>query len=148
MSKNITLTAVDEVHVRDSAKKTKTLQDQGFEEYKVDPIKIFERTGLLKNIPSDWIPEILLNTINSCKTPRTFQNINKNEKTIVLGFESKKDCNAFYGDPDKNDPGEFNNNLISNINNFIISKNEQPKKYNRIIVVENTIDKLQITIRF
>jgi len=146
MAKHTTITATDTVSVQD--KHTKTLQDQVFDQYKIDPMEVFKRTGILKNIPSEWIPDILLTTINNCKTPRTVQNINRNEKVIVLGFESEKDCKQFFGDPNKNDSGEFNNNLITTINTFITSKNEQPKKYNRIIVIENTIDNLQITIRY
>ena len=49
-------------------------------------------------------------------------------------------CEKFYQ--------EFNNNMNKTINTFLDSKKEDPKRYNRIIIVETSMDKSQITIRY
>lgn len=156
MSKNITVTNIDNLDLADkhnigiepTRKKVKMIHEQLFEQYGIDPQKIYERTGLLKTIPPDWIPEILLLNINSCKTPRNHQQVNKDDRVITIGFETDVLCKKFYGDPDNNVTGEFNINMLKSINNYLMSRNEEPKKYNRIIVTESSSDGLQVTIRY
>ncbi|MFA7506662.1 MAG: hypothetical protein WCZ11_00340 [Bacilli bacterium] len=153
MSKNITVVAEDNVNLKDRhnmqpKKKVKMLHEQLFEQYQIDPTEIFKRTGILKTIPPEWIPEILIMNINSCKTPRTFQNVNKTDRVITVGFENMDYCKKFYGDSDTDDPGEFNKNMINSINGFLSARNESPKQYNRIIVTESSSDGLQVTIRY
>ena len=121
-------------------KKVKMLHEQLYEQYGIDPNKIFERTGLLKTIPPEWIPEILILNINTCKIPKTYQNVNLNDKVITMGFENSEICEKFYQ--------EFNINMNKAINTFLTSKKEDPKRYNRIIVVETTVDNQQITFRY
>jgi len=156
MSKNITITSIDGVDMSDKSnltsdqprKKIKMLHEQLFEQYGIDPEKIYERTGLLKTIPHDWIPEILTLNINNCKTPRVYQNINLPDRVITIGFESIELCKKFYGDPDVNANGEFNVNMSKSINDYLTSKKEDPKKYNRIVVTESSSDGLQVTLRY
>ncbi|HQF37147.1 MAG TPA: hypothetical protein PLL26_05935 [Candidatus Dojkabacteria bacterium] len=149
MSKNITITSIDGVDMGDKhnmgsetppRKKIKMLHEQLFEQYGIDPNKVYERTGLLKTLLPDWIPDIIIGNINSCKTPRTYQNVNLNDRTISLGFENPETCENFYK--------EFNTNMSKSINNFLDAKKEDPRKYNRIIVVESSVDNIQITIRY
>lgn len=148
MSKNITVTSVDAVDMHDKSnvqsevprKKMKMLHEQIFEQYGIDPQKVYERTGLLKNIPPEWLPEILLLNMNSSKIPRTYQNVNLKDRAISLGFQTQEICENFFK--------EFNTNMPKAINSFITSKEEDPKKYNRIIVTETSVSDLQITIRY
>jgi len=149
MSKNITITSIDGVDMGDKhnmgsetppRKKIKMLHEQLFEQYGIDPNKVYERTGLLKTLPPDWIPDIITENINSCKTPRTYENSNFKDRVINLGFESSEACENFYR--------EFNTNMSKSVNNFLESKKEDPKRYNRIVVIESSIDKLQITLRY
>ena len=155
MVKNITVTSIDGVNISDksnmesnSGKKTKMFHEQAFEHYGVDPKKVFERTGLLKTIPLEWISEIIISNINNCKTPRSYQNINQEDRSITIGFETIDLCKKFYGDPYNNIPSEFNNNMIKSINDFLTHKSKDPKQYNRIIVIESVSDGLQVTIRY
>ena len=148
MAKNITVTNIDNINIADKSnmgsdqprKKVKMLHEQLYEQYGIDPNKIFERTGLLKTIPPEWIPEILILNINTCKIPKTYQNVNLNDKVITMGFENSEICEKFYQ--------EFNININKAINTFLTSKKEDPKRYNRIIVVETTVDNQQITFRY
>ena len=147
MAKNITITNVDNINVSDKSnmdlqprKRIKMIHEQVFEQYGIDPIKVFERTGLLKNIPVEWISEIVISNIQSCKTPRVYQNNQLKDKTTSLGFETPEACEAFYK--------EFNINMSKSINNYITSKNENPQKYNRIVVIESTVSNKQLTIRY
>lgn len=160
MSKNITITNVDGVDLADKhnmgsnqtqpRKKVKMLHEQLYEQYGIDPVKIYERTGMLKTIPHDWIPEILILNINNCKTPKTRLNVNQNERAIVVEFETAELCKKFYGDPDGVPPvqSEFNLNINKSINDYITSKKEDPKRYNRILVTESSSDGQQVVIRF
>ena len=156
MSKNITITNIDNLDLADKHNigteqpriKIKMIHEQLFEQYGIDPQKIYERTGLLKTIPPEWTPEILLFNINSCKTPRIHEQFNKSDKVITIGFETTELCKKFYGDPDNNITGEFNMNMLKSINNYLISIKEDPKKYNRIIITESSSDGLQVTIRY
>jgi hypothetical protein len=156
MAKNITVTSIDGLDITDkhnmgsdpTRKKVKMLHEQVFEQYGIDPKKVYERTGLLKTIPPEWIPEILLLNINNCKTPRIHQSINTNDRVVTVAFENIELCKAFYGDHDHNISGEFNTNMMKSINTFIESKKEDPKKYNRIIVTESSSDGQQVTIRY
>ena len=153
MLKNITVTNIDNVNIADKnnmqpRKKMKMIHEQLFEQYGIDPEKVFERTGLLKTLPREWIPEILTLNIKRCKTPKLHQNINMKDRVITVGFETEKHCKIFYGDSDNNTVGEFNMNMNKSINDYIESKKEDPKKYNRIIVTESSADELQVTIRY
>ena len=156
MSKNITITSVDGLDLADKhnmgseqpRKKVKMIHEQLYEQYGIDPIKIYERTGILKTIPHEWVSEILMLDINSCKVPKTYLNINEKDRVISIGFETIEACKKFYGDSDNDITGEFNLSMNKSINDYITSKKEDPKKYNRIIVTESSSDGLQVTIRY
>jgi hypothetical protein len=156
MAKNITITNIDNVTLADKNNmgseqprtKIKMLHEQLFEQYGIDPKKIYEKTGLLKTIPPEWIPEILLLNINTCKTPRIHQTSNEKDRVISIAFESDELCKRFYGDPENNIPSEFNTNMSKSINSFLESKKEDPQKYNRILVTESSSDGLLVTIRY
>ncbi|MEI7620804.1 MAG: FAD-dependent oxidoreductase, partial [Candidatus Falkowbacteria bacterium] len=94
----------------------------------------------VKNIPHDWIHEIITLNINTCKTQKNYLNINLQDRVVVLGFETPEICEQFYQ--------EFNTNMSRAINAYLASINEDPKKYNRIIVIESATDSQQITLRF
>lgn len=147
MAKDITITNVDGLNLADksnmnnsSRKKIKTLHEQLFNQYGIDPEKVYEKTGILKTIPLEWIQDIIIKNISSCKTARDTENINKSDKVISLNFTDPETCEAFYK--------EFNMNMNKIINIFIKSKNEDPQRYNRILVIETTLDNSQITIRY
>jgi hypothetical protein len=156
MPKNITITNIDNFNINDKnnmnkeppRKLIKMIHEQLYDQYGIDQNKVFERTGLLKTIPSNWIPEILILNINSCITPINHKQINLQDRSIVLGFETEEMCKKFSGDPDNHILGEFNMNMNKTINNFLSSKNEEPKKYNRIIVIETVIDSKQMTLSY
>jgi len=148
MAKNITVTSIDGMNLADKSnmnpeqprKKMKMIHEQVFEQYGIDPQKVFERTGLLKNIPHEWIHEIITLNINTCKTQKNYININLQDRVAVLGFEAPEICEQFYQ--------EFNTNMSRAINAYLASINEDPKKYNRIIVIESSVDSQQISLRF
>ena len=97
-------------------------------------------TGLLKTLPHEWVPEILILNLKTCKIPRNYENVNKNDRSIRVAFEKEDLCEKFYK--------EFNTNMIKSINDFIVSKKEEPKHFNRIIVVESTVETRQIIFRY
>lgn len=145
MSKNITVTNIDgidigEKHNMESRQKKKMIHEQLFEQYGINPNKVFEKTGLLKMIPNEWIPDIINFNIKNCKSKRTYENINKKEKVISVSFENVDNCQEFYN--------EFTLNMPKSVNAFIVSKKEDPKKYNRIIVIETSTENQQITFRY
>jgi len=146
MPKNITITNIDEVHLSDKAnmgsskKRPKMIHEQLFDQYGIDPTEIYKRTGLLKTIPPEWIPEIIIMNIKSCKIPMIHQNINLKDRIFSFGFETPEACEEFYK--------EFISNMNLSINKFLTEKSENPKKFNRIIVTETKIDNIQITIQY
>jgi len=144
MSKNITITNIDRIDIGDKhnmePKKRKMIHEQIFEQYGINPAKVFEQTGLLKMLPNEWIPDLIIFNIKNCKTKRIYENINKNEKAISVSFENIDNCNTFYN--------EFNLNMPKSVNSFIRSQGEDPKKYNRIVVIETSNDNQQITFRY
>ncbi len=91
-------------------------------------------------IPNEWIPDIIIFNVKNCKTKRTYENINKNEKVISVSFESADDCQKFYD--------EFNLSMPKSVNAFIVSQKEDPKRYNRIIVIETSTENQQINFRY
>ncbi len=147
MPKNITITNIDGLEIEDRnnmndspRQKKKMIHEQMFEQFGIDPAKVFEKTGILKIIPPEWIPDIIIFNINICNIPRTYQNINKQERSITLSFETEQICEKFIN--------EFNSNMPKSVNKFISSKNEDPKKYNRIIVIETSTNDQQIIFRY
>lgn len=146
MTKNIVITNVDGMNLADKhnmntpSQKKKAVHEQLFEQYGIDPVKVFEQTGILKMIPPEWIFDILVLNLQNCKTPRIYENINKTEKSINIGFRSSEEREKFEE--------EFNLNMPKSINSFITSQNDDPKKYNRIIVIETAADGQQLTFRY
>jgi hypothetical protein len=145
MAKNITVTNIDgldigEKHNMEPRQKKKMIHEQLFEQYGINPNKVFEKTGILKMIPNEWIPDIIIFNVKNCKTKRTYENINKNEKVISVSFESADDCQKFYD--------EFNLSMSKSVNAFIVSQKEDPKRYNRIIVIETSTENQQINFRY
>lgn len=147
MPKNITITNIDGLDIADKhnlgnpSQKKKMPHEQLFEQYGINPEKIAEQTGLLRMIPIEWVPDIIIFNLQNCKsTKKTYENINKKEKVINISFEDDESCQKFYK--------EFNLNMPKSINQFIASQNEDPKKYNRIIVIETTIEKQNIIFRY
>jgi hypothetical protein len=119
----------------------KMIHEQEFENYGIDPKKVYEKSGVAKSLPPDWIPEIVNQCINSTKIPRIHHNLNKQERSFVLGFESQEFCDKFYK--------EFNSNLFKITNEFIKNiKKQKPEDYNRIIVLEVTTNGQQLIIRY
>lgn len=145
MPKNITVTSVDSMSTKDLSnmtgrQKVKMVHEQEFEQYGIDPEKLYKDGTVMKPLKPEWIPEIILENINSTGVPRTYQNINKSEKTIVLSFESDKACENFIT--------QFNANLFKTTNSFIRKQGKNPGEFNRIIVLETTVDGLSFTIRY
>lgn len=144
MTKNITITNTDSINLEDKSNmggtRQKMIHEQLFDQYGIDPKKVFEKTGLLKTIPPEWISDIISFNVKSCRVPRSHENINLKEKVFNLGFDKEETCENFYK--------EFNAHMPNSINAFITSKKEDPKKYNRIIIVETTIETQQIIIRY
>lgn len=142
--KNIVVVAEDSMNLQEktnmNTKMPKMIHEQIFEEYKIDPQKVFERTGILKNIPIEWIPDIIENNISMINMPLEYKKINKKEKAIILVFNSEDICNQFYS--------LFGRNMAKAINNFIQKQNEDPKKYNRILTIETTQTEKQLIIRY
>lgn len=144
MPKNITITNIDSASLKDvnnmTRQKVKLIHEQEFENYGIDPEKVYKNSGMLKTLPPEWVPEIINENINSIKIPKNHHNFNKNEKSFVLGFESDELCANFYK--------EFNINLFKIANSFITKKGEKPSVYNRIIVLETTLEGQQLIIRY
>jgi len=144
MPKNIVITNVDSTNINDinnmGRQKIKLIHEQEFETYGINPENVYKNSGILKVILPEWIPEIVNENINSINIPRTHHNFNKNERSFVLGFENTELCENFYK--------KFNTSIFKTTNNFIVKKNKKPEDYNRIIVLEITIEGQQIIIRY
>lgn len=158
MSKNITITNIDGFEIADKSnmsaeqprKKIKLFHEQLYEQYGIDPEKIYERTGALKTLPREWIPEIILLNIDTCKTGYQYLTTNSQNKVISISFDTIEQCKLFYGDDSVDPPitGSFANNMPKSINGYLTKKELDPKHFNRIIVTESSSDGLQVTIRY
>lgn len=118
----------------------KMIHEQEFEKYGIDPQKVYSDGKVLKQLEREWIPEIILQNINSIKISRTHQNIDKKEKVITLGFESVELLENFNK--------EFSSNLFQTINQFLINKGLRPTDYNRILVFEIVSSGMTLSIRY
>lgn len=145
MPKNITVTNIDSITIDDmnnmtSPKQVKMIHEREFESYGIDPKKVYEKSGMLKTLKPEWIPEIINENINSIKIARTHHNFNGNERSFILSFETPENCDNFYK--------QFTEKLFKITNNFIVNKKEKPEIYNRIIILEITTDGCQLIIRY
>ncbi len=142
--KDIVIMNSDSMSIKDKTnvepKKIKMIHEQEFEAYGINPEEVYKDGIALKPLNPEWIPEILIENVNSIKINRSYQNINKAERTITLGFDTEETCQKFNQ--------EFNQKLFSTINNFIRRKNENPISYNRVIVFETLIEKFSYIIRY
>jgi hypothetical protein len=144
--KNITVTNIESVNIADSRKKVQMLHDQVFDQWGIDVDKVYENSGLLKTIPPEWVPLIIEINLDKCKTPIIRKTINANDKTISIEFESEENCKKFYGS--EKGTGEFFQNMNTSVNECIKAQGHNPQDYNRIIILESTADKLQVTLRY
>ena len=93
---------------------------------------------LLKPIIKEWyLPIVMRNIEKNPIKPKT----SKYDKTeINLYFETEKDLIQYNK--------EFNLTIHKTINEYIDYLNENPKKYNRIIVLESKVENLSLNFYF
>lgn len=84
----------------------------------------------LKSIVKNWYKPIIKNNI--LKNPVKPININYDQSTISIEFQNNQLLSEFVIN--------FNKNIHKSINEYIVELGEDPKKYNRILVIESKID--------
>lgn len=143
MAKNINITHIDDAKTSEQIgekKKVDLTHEKMFKEFNINPEKLFDGT-VLKQVPSEWIPQIIEENIKSCMNIKVLeaQHI-KGSKVFVLIFREELDSIKF----DK----LFSENMFKNINQFIESQNQKPENYHRNIVFTKSIEGNKITIQY
>lgn len=130
----------EENNEQQEPKKIKLIHEKMFEELDINPEEVYRKSNHLKAIPKEWINEIIEKNIELISIPRIYQKLNLKEGSINMTFERPSDCEKFNN--------EFNSQLLKVVNVYILSKNKEPKDYNRIIVLESFIDNNQLRFSF
>ena len=143
MSKNITITSIDSVQTKEQIgeKEKKPLaHEKLFKEFNINPEKVFDGT-ILKQIPNDWVPEIIENNIKSCINVEIIeaQHVSSSHVFILI-FDNYIEANKF--------DLHFSSNMFKIINKFIENKKEKPENYHRNIIFTKNIDDKKITIQY
>lgn len=139
---DISITHIDEAGTDEQIgerKKVDLTHDKLFREYNIDPKTTFDGTAL-KQVPHEWIPEIIETNIKSSKIKILDAQHIKASKLFLLIFESTNDAKKF--------DSEFAINMFKVINDFIDSKKENPRHYHRNIVFTKTIEDSKVTIQY
>lgn len=140
---DINITHIDESKLSEQIgqrKKKTTVHEKLFKEFNIDPDKVFDGT-VLKQIPSEWIPEIIEKTIKMCDSSNISeaQHISSS-KVFMLIFKDYLNANQF--------DLEYSKNMFKAINSFIQEKQEKPEKYHRSIVSTKTIEDNKLIIQY
>ena len=109
----------------------KAIHEKLFDQYGINEKDLVESSNKTqKNIPNDWIIEIIKDNISLTETTSEIKPYHKqfSGKTLVLIFENTKAQKQFKK--------EYDRNLFKSINSVIESKHENPKDYNRTIIFE------------
>jgi len=142
MSKHINITHIDEQPTKEQIGVRKPLaHEKLFQEYNIDPAKLFDGS-ILKQIPHEWIPEIIEQNIQSISPEFKIleaQHITSN-KVFMLIFESPEAVQQF--------DEQFNKKMFSNINAFIEKRGENTKKYHRNIIFVQNVEAHKMTISY
>ena len=139
---NTIVTNADTLAVEDTPQKTRVelVHEKMFKELEIDPVQVFNKGGLLKTIPAEWIQNIILLNAKTVTVPHIYENINMANNEITYAFDSPEECEKYFS--------QFNNNLYNTLNSYIEQQGEMPKLYNRILVIESTLNGNQLILRF
>lgn len=94
----------------------------------------------LKPIPPEWLGDIIKENVNSFKVNVERIIANNKEKTFTIVLENNITQEEF--------DQKFNSTLFNTINNYIKNKEENPKHYNRGMVISTSIDGRSIVISY
>lgn len=139
---DIDITHIDEAKTNEKIgerKKIDLSHEKMFREYNIDPNKVFDGTAL-KQVPHEWIPEIIEANIKATNTKIVEAQHIKASKLFMLIFESGEDSEIF----DK----EFSTVMFNTINEFIQKQDQSPSHYHRNIVFTKTIEDQKVTIQY
>jgi hypothetical protein len=142
MPSDINITHIDEAKTDEKIGERKKLDlshEKLFREYNIDPKKVFDGTAL-KQVPHEWIPEIIEANIKLAKTKVVEAQHIKGSKIFLLIFDSEEDSENF--------DREFISNMFKSINEFIQNKGENPTHYHRNVVFTKTIEDRKVTVQY
>ena len=138
MPDKISITQVESTGVDEKiGNRKKSIHEELFKEYNIDVTK---KTEPLRPIPMSWVQEIIEFNISSIDIKPSNKNKNTNNRVFTLIFQSNEEALNFEK--------EFQKNMFSSINNFIESKDQNPKLYNRNVITTTEIDGLQLKISY
>ena len=144
MSKNISITHIDEQPTKEQigeTKKRELAHEKLFSEFGIDPEKLYDGT-VLKQIPQDWIPQIIEKNIQSISPEfeiSEFQHFTNN-KIFLLIFKDVESTVSF--------DTKFNKNMFSTINSFIENQKANPKNYHRNIIFTQNVEGTKMSISY
>jgi len=114
-----------------------TLEDLNVD---VDNVKEMYANNSQKIIPKDWYHPILNTCIELCGVRPEHVNHNKHDRVITVTFDLEETAQRFEE--------EFHSNVLKGVNEFIRSKGENPKTYNRGLVLETAQEGISFTINY
>lgn len=146
MANKIVIGAEDGINIKDKSnmnpepprEKVELLHEKLFSQYGIDPTELYKDGRKLKNIPKDWIRDIIIE--NAKSTGFEIMNQTFDPETRMVSFGIGRLCEEFYT--------QFNVNLFESVNKSLEAKGENPYDYMRVIVMNITVDEGYVNIRY
>lgn len=147
--------------------KIKLIHEEMAEHFNINVDSLEDQT--LKPITSDMVFDIIMNSITKTNEEIKYESITPmyNQRTITIIFESSEIVEnesvnvSLSANPDHEKirnvqkqklPAEFdklfNKNIFKSMSEIIVSKNENPKNYNRNIMITTSVTENSLTIEF
>jgi len=120
----------------------KTQVEQTLEELNVNVANVKElyTDNVQRIIPKEWYFSIIEKCINLCEITTENINFNKKDRIITIIFKSEGYAEKFEE--------SFHSNVLKAVNNVIQSKNENPKVYNRALILETSQEGISFKISY
>lgn len=139
MADNINITHVDDNKINEEVgKKKQPIHEKIFKEYNISPKDLENKP--LRPIPMSWVQDIIRQNISSIDINPENINNNEKERSFTLLFKSTDEAEEFEK--------LFQANMFKSINDFIESKNENSKLFNRNVITTTQIEGIQLRISY
>jgi len=106
----------------------------------VENVKELYKDNVQKIIPKDWYFPIIEKCIDLCDIAPETVNFNKQDRIVTIVFENESITEGFEN--------KFHSNLFKAVNDFIKSKDENPKVYNRVLIFETGQEGISFRINY
>lgn len=108
----------------------KMIHEEVYDKYGIDLKELYKDSKHLKPVPNEWFKDIFKNCADSLSIKP--ESMSFNARIFNFTFTSKDNAEAFLS--------EFGKNIISKITEYIITQNEDPKKYDKSLIFTDELN--------